>query len=189
MALVTEDFALYHALIPFFARHGQTVLVLKPGESVPTSVRALLGGPVGDPRSVALHSDLEATLLACLTHLDRKPGSAGYRRVAVGVDPGKVIGLAVVAEGHTILVAESMSPEAACERLAAWVSGLTAGELRIRVGSGARSIGLDLLGRLRRRLPGIQLELVAEHATTPVRPVTASRHTDAAIQIALRPPA
>lgn len=189
MALVTEDFALYHRLVPFFARHGHPILVLKPGEAVPASVRVLLGGPVGDLRSLALRDDLEATLLSVLTHLDRKPGATGYRRVVLGVDPGKVIGLAAVAEGRTLLVGESLSPEMACERLAAWVSGMTADDLRIQVGSGARSVGLDLIGRLRRRLPGLRVDLVAEHATTPVRPLTASRHTDAAIRIALRPPA
>ncbi|MEK6985204.1 MAG: hypothetical protein AABX89_02320 [Candidatus Thermoplasmatota archaeon] len=189
MALVTDDFSLYHRLVPFFAKHHHAVLVLKPSEAVPASVRVLLGGPIIDPRSVALRDDLEATLLACVTHLDRTPGATGYRCVVLGVDPGNVLGLAAVADGRTLLVAESLSPESACERLAVWVSGLTADELRIQIGSGARPVGLDLIGRLRRRLPGIRLDLVAEHATTPVRPRTTSRHTDAAIQIALRSPA
>ncbi len=188
IALVTDDFRLYHRLVPFFASHEQTVLVLKPGEAVPASVRALIGGPVGDPRTVALREDLEAALLACWTHLDRKADGSPYRRVVLGVDPGKVIGLAVVADGHWLLVGESLSVAAAVERLGAWASGLTAGELAVHIGSGAHSLAMDLYIGVRRRLPKVSVSLVSEEATTPVSPVTGSRHTDAAIHIAMRRP-
>ena len=186
IALVTDDFALYHKLVPFFAAHGQPVLVLKPGEAVPSSVRALVNGPPDDARTVALRDDLEATLLACTTQLDRRPGEAGYRRVVIGVDPGNVIGLAAVADGRSLLVAEARSSDAAVARVAAWVSGLTAGDLSIHVGAGAPAVGLPLYGQLRRRLPAVHMALIREEATTPWRAVTGSRHTDAAIHIAQR---
>lgn len=186
IALVTDDFALYHKLVPFFAAHGQTILVLKPGEAVPASVRALLNGPAEDARSVPLRDDLEASLLACFTHLDRRPGAAGYRRITLGVDPGKVIGLAVVADGHWLLVGTSLSVAAAVTRLAAWVTGLTAETMTAHVGAGAPAVGRELAATLRTRLPGVPVRIVREHATTPWRRETGSRHTDAAIHIALR---
>jgi hypothetical protein len=188
VALVTDDFRLYHRLVPFLESHGVQVLGLRPTDEVPAAVQVLLGGPAGDPRSVPLHDDLEATLLAAYRRLDRKPGRDGYRRVILGVDPGKVIGLAAVADGYWLLVGESLEVEAAVERLAQWAAGLAAPQLEVHIGAGAPRVGRDLLARLRRRLPEAKVSLVREEATTPGSHVTGSRHTDAAVHIALRDP-
>ncbi|MEA3203169.1 MAG: hypothetical protein QOI63_844 [Thermoplasmata archaeon] len=188
VALVTEDFRLYHRLVPFLESHGVHVLGLRPGDAVPPSVQVLLGGPPEDPRSLPLLGDLEATLLAAYRRLDRKPGRDGYRRVVLGVDPGKVIGLAAVADGHWLLVGEALSVEDALERLANWAVGLAAPALEVHIGAGAPRVGRDLLARLARRLPTAKVSLVREEATTPGSPVTGSRHTDAAVHIALRDP-
>jgi hypothetical protein len=188
VALVTDDFRLYHRLVPFLESHGIQVLGLRPADPVPNSVQVLLGGPPDDERSLPLHDDLEATLLSAYRRLDRKPGRDGYRRVVLGVDPGKVIGLAVVADGHWLLVGESLSVEDAVQRLATWCSGLAASDLHIHIGAGAPRVGRDLLARLARRLPEATVSLVREEATTPGSPVTGSRHTDAAVHIALREP-
>ncbi|HUR64653.1 MAG TPA: hypothetical protein VM241_09245 [Candidatus Thermoplasmatota archaeon] len=188
VALVTDDFRLYHRLVPFLESHGVQVLGLRPTDEVPAAVQVLLGGPAGDPRSVPLHDDLEATLLAAYRRLDRKPGRDSYRRVILGVDPGKVIGLAAVADGYWLLVGESLEVEAAVERLAQWAAGLAAPHLEVHIGAGAPRVGRDLLARLRRRLPEAKVSLVREEATTPGSHVTGSRHTDAAVHIALRDP-
>jgi hypothetical protein len=188
VAVVTDDFRLYHRLVPFLESHGVQVLGLRPGDPVPPSVQVLLGGPPEDPRSLQLHDDLEATLLAALRRLDRKPGRDGYKRVVLGVDPGKVIGLAVVADGSWLLVGESLSVEDAVERLAHWAVGLEHAGLQVHIGAGAPRVGRDLLARLARRLPGAGISLVREEATTPGSHVTGSRHTDAAVHIALRDP-
>ncbi len=188
VGLVTQDFALYHRLVPFLESHGMPVLGLRPGEPVPPSVRALLGGPADDPRSVALHDDHETTLLALFTHLDRHDGRPGYRSVTFGVDPGKVIGLAVVADGHWLLVGQALSVAQAVGRLAAWADGLVAERWSIHVGDGFPDQGRELVAALRRSQPGRPVSLVPEQATTPGSPVSGSRHTDAAIHIALRSP-
>lgn len=187
IALVTEDFRLYHRLVPFFESHGIPVLVLKPDEPVPTSVRALLGGPPTDARSVPVLPDLEATLLAAYWHLDRKPGAAGYKRITFGVDPGKVIGLAVVADGHRLLVGEALSVPDAVGRIATWAAGMAGDIWEVHVGSGAPTVSRELVQELRAVLPGARVEVVSEEATTPYSAVTGSRHTDAAVHIALRP--
>jgi hypothetical protein len=188
VALVTDDFRLYHRLVPFLESHGIQVLGLRSHDPVPASVRVLLGGPANDPRSLPLHDDLEATLLAAFRRLDQKAGRDGYRRVVLGVDPGKVTGLAVVADGLTLLVGEALSVEDAVERLSHWAAGLAAPSLEVHIGAGAPRVGRDLLARLARRLPGAKVSLVREEATTPGSHVTGSRHTDAAVHIALREP-
>lgn len=189
VALVTDDFRLYHELAPYLESKGIRVLGLKPGEAVPASVRVLLGGPASDPRAVALRPDREATLLAIYSVLDDRPTArAGYQRVVFGVDPGHAIGLAVLADGACLHVAEARSPEEAVDRIAAWATGLAAERWEVHVGDGHPKTGRGLLPAVKARLPQARVLLVPEEATSPFRPVTHSRHTDAAIHIALRGP-
>lgn len=189
VALVTDDFRLYHDLAPFLAQEGIQLLGLKPGERVPASVRVLLGGPEGDRRSIPLRAHREATLLAVYAALDERPTArGGYQRVVFGVDPGQVIGLAVLADGAWLHVAQVSKPEDAVERLADWATGLAARRWDVHVGNGDPQVGRPLLQALRQRLPQARVALVPEDKTSPYRPVTASRHTDAAILIALREP-
>jgi hypothetical protein len=189
VALVTDDFTLYHRLVPLFESHGLPLLGLRPGEAVPSSVRALVGGPPSDARCVPLDADGEATLLAALTHLDRRPGRAGYGRVAFGVDPGKVIGLAAVADGRWLIVGEVRSVPEAVLRIAAWRRGLAADAWEAHVGDGLPEQAREIAAALRAEVAGLQVVLVPEAATSPGSPVTVSRHTDAAIHIAMRSPA
>jgi hypothetical protein len=189
VALVTDDFRLYHELAPYLEANGIRVLGLKPGEDPPKSVKVLLGGPAGDPRTVPLRDDREATLLALIAALDERPtAKGGYRRVVFGVDPGHVIGLAVLADGQCLHVTEARSPDQAVERIAAWATGLSAQRWEVHVGDGHPKTGRGILPAVKARLPQARVLLVPEEATTPFRPVTASRHTDAAITIAQREP-
>jgi hypothetical protein len=108
--------------------------------------------------------------------------------LVIGIDPGKVIGLAVVADGRWLLVRECQGVAEAVARVVAWVGGLEAESMAVHIGSQARDVGKGLLEGLRGALPGIDVQFVPEHATTPWSHVTGSRHTDAAIHIALRSP-
>jgi hypothetical protein len=189
VALVTDDFRLYHEMAPYLEEHGIHVLGLKPGEPVPASVRVLLGGPADDARSLALRVDREATLIAIQAALDDRPTArAGYQRVVFGVDPGEVIGLAVLADGAWLHVAEVRSPEDAVARLSAWSTALAAREWEVHVGDGHPKTGRSLVRDLRGAIPSARVLLVPEEKTSPFRPLTQSRHTDAAILIALREP-
>ncbi len=165
------------------------MLGLRPDEPVPPAVRVLVGGPAGDARSVPLRTHREATLLAIYAALDERPtAQGGYRRVVFGVDPGHVIGLAVLADGAWLHVAEVRTIDAAVDRLRAWATGLSSKAWEVHVGDGDPQVGQPLLAALRGSLPLARVALVGEEKTSPYRPVTGSRHTDAAILIALREP-
>lgn len=186
VALVTDDFRLYHHLAPFLESEGIPVLGLKPGEPAPASVRILLGGPPGDPRTVAIRPDSEATLLAVLQGLDPRPTARPtYRRVVFGLDPGRVIGLAVVCDGNVMLTAECLSVAEAARRLLAWRTGLSGRVWEVHVGDGSPSVGQQLVSELWDSFQGAVL-FVPEHGTSPQVPATGSRHADAAALIAMR---
>jgi hypothetical protein len=185
VALVTDDFRIYHRLAPFLESQGLPVLGLRPGDAVPPTVQVLVGGPATDARSVPLRGDPEAVLLSVRCRMD---APSGYKRVIFGLDPGKVIGVAVVADGKWLLVAEALSVANAVDRVVTWAQGLAARSWEVHVGAGAPKVGRELLAALRSRLPNASCSLVPEDATTPHSHVTGSRHTDAAVHIALRRP-
>ncbi|HET6398876.1 MAG TPA: hypothetical protein VFH47_04920, partial [Candidatus Thermoplasmatota archaeon] len=167
VALVTDDFRLYHRIVPFMASRGITILGLAPGDPVPPAVRVLLDGPPADPRSIPVLDSLEATLLSVYQALDRRRRQGGYARVVFGVDPGHVIGLAVLCDGEVFLVAESMDMQEACDRIASWSTGLDAKAWEVHVGDGHPEVGRPLLRLMRERLPGMRVALTPEGATTP----------------------
>lgn len=188
VALVTDDFRLYHRLAPFLEAYGIRVLGLAPHDEVPAAARVVLAGPPGDPRSIPVRDDLEATLLATFAALDPRGRGQGYTRVVFGVDPGQVIGLAVLADGEPLLVGEARDVQQAAARLAAWATGLTARVWDVHVGDGAPETGKRLVRAVRTALPDAHVAVVGEEGTSPWFAVTGSRHTDAAIQIARREP-
>ncbi len=185
VALVTEDFRRYHELVPFFEEHGIQVLGLRPGDEVPVAVRVLIDGPPDDPRSIAARADLEATWLAVVAALDARRDGV-YRRVIIGVDPGETIGLAVLADGAVFWVQQTRTADDAAARIQHWATGLEARSWEIHVGDGAPAIGQAFIEAAKRRTPDIPCKMVAEEASSPTAPATMSRHTDAAIHIAMR---
>jgi hypothetical protein len=188
VALVTDDFRLYHHLAPFLESEGIPVVGLKPDEPVPAAVRVLLGGPPSDARSVPIADDSETMLLAVLQRLDARPTARpSYKRVVFGLDPGRVIGLAVVCDGETLLTAECLSVREATRRLLAWRNGLTGRKWEVHIGDGSPAVGQHLVSELWDVFQG-SVVFVPEHATSPQVPVTGSRHADAAVLIALREP-
>ncbi len=166
------------------------LLGIQPGEPVPPGVRVLLNGPPDDPRSVLVHDDLEATLLAAWSHLDERHETPGRpRRVVVGLDPGSVIGMALLADGITYLVAEDRDPEQAAQRIARWAQGVEPIQSwDVHIGDGPREEALALVRAVRKHMPTARVALVSEEGTTPYSAQTTSRHTDAAIHIAMREP-
>lgn len=189
VALVTDDLRIYHDLVPVFAERGVTLLGLRPDEPVPDTVQVLLGGPPSDHRSVPLHDDGDANVLAVAQALDDRPTAReAYREVVVGIDPGATIGLAVVCDGAAFLTAHASTPTDAVHRATAWLAGLRGGTVRIHVGDGAPAVRDAVVDAFTEGLPSATVHLVPEARTTPTSPWTQSRHTDAAIHIALRRP-
>lgn len=180
VALVTQDFRLYHELAPFFEAQGVQLLGLRPGDEVPDAVQVLLDGPADDARSVAVQADVEATWLAALSVWD----SRDAKHVVLGVDPGETIGLAVLVGGWAYWTTQVRGVQAAVERILAWRPALTGWQAN--VGDGAPDVGIDLCRRLRKAWPELPTRIVSEAGSTPPSSVTQSRHTDAAIRIAMR---
>ena len=160
------------------------MVVLRPNEPIPESVRVLLGGPPEDARSVRLHKDSEVTMLAVLVALFHP---LPFKRATFGVDPGQISGLALLGDGQPLMWAECLSAAAIVERIVAWRQAVSAESWHLHVGDGTPE-SMGLLSAVKKIWPEISASLVHEQATTPISPQTMSRHTDAALIIAHRNP-
>lgn len=188
VALVTNDFRRYHDLVPFFENEGMMLLGLAPGDPVPPAVRVVIGGHPDDPRSLPFFDDREAMYLAVRAALDPRRLDGTFRRVVVGIDPGDTIGMAVLADGALFWVRECHRVEDVVQRVEAWHPALGAKQWEVHIGDGAPNVGAALAWSLRQRMPEMPVAFVHEAASSPTAPVTLSRHTDAAIHIAMREP-
>jgi hypothetical protein len=156
-------------------------------DDVPASIRVLLDGPPADARSIAVHADDDATWLATVAALDpRRDGP--YRRIVIGIDPGAAIGLAVLADGAVLWVDEVRDPNAVVQRLQSWQPALATLRWEILIGDGAPDIGDALKAAIATRFGDMFVAFVPETASSPTSAQTMSRHTDAAILIAMREP-
>ncbi len=185
-AIMTDDFRVYHELAPWFEARGVQLLGLRAGEEVPPTVRVVLGGPPDDARSVPLPEDPEAAWLRVCQGLDARRNGGPYRHVVVGVDPGATIGVALLADGAVFIVAECHSADEVARRLLVWRPSLDAEQWSIHVGDGAPEFGEPLAQAVQKAWPDAVVTFTSEQASSPAAPATMSRHTDAAIYIAMR---
>ncbi len=185
-ALMTDDFRVYHELAPWFEHRGVQLLGLRQGEEIPPSVRVVLGGPPGDGRSAPLPTDTEAAWLLVCQGLDPRRNGAPYHRVIIGIDPGATIGVAVLADGAVLLVAECHSVDEVVARMQIWKPSLRADTWAVHVGDGAPEVGDALADAAATAWPDATVTFIPEQASSPAAPATMSRHTDAAIYIAMR---
>lgn len=183
---MTDDFRVYHELAPWFERHGVQLLGLRPGDEIPPSVRVVLGGPPDDLRSAPLPDDTEAAWLLVCQGLDPRRNGGPYHHVVLGIDPGATIGVAVLADGAVLLVAECRSVDEVIQRMTAWKPSLKTEAWAVHVGDGAPEVGDELAEAAASAWPDATVTFIPEQASSPPAPATMSRHTDAAIYIAMR---
>jgi hypothetical protein len=171
IAVVTDDFSLYHDLVVRLKRRGVPFASLTPRDPVPDDVGVVITSPaeaktVDFRPVVATRSDLEDAIDQALKALaGREPAQV----LAVGVDPGRTIGLAAVADGLVVATARCAGVDEAVNRVRLFLQRHPARRQVIRIGHGAPTLRDVLVRRL--LVSGVPVEIVDESRTT--RPVEA----------------
>ncbi len=111
--------------------------------------------------------------------------------VVIGVDPGKEIGVAVVADDRVLKTDVFESVNEAIEAVVRQASALTCSRKLVRIGSGGQEYGSDMVSALRQTLPeGVEIERVEEWGTSRHALFTShsrkTRNVASATAIALR---
>lgn len=171
VAVVTEDFSLYHDLVVRLKRRGIPFASLSPRDPLPDDVGVILTSPAEaedlDFRPVVpTRGDLDDAIDQALKALaGREPAQV----VAVGIDPGRSIGVAAVADGLVVSSARCGSVDEAVGRVRLLLQRHPAARQVIRIGHGAPTLRDVLIRRL--LVSGVPVEVVDESRTT--RPVEA----------------
>ena len=169
---------------------------LVPGESIPTEVKVVFTTErekplVNHPKVLIFPEDGDIENLVNETKriLD---GKEAYDRIVIGVDPGEVIGMAVIADGKVIEQNNCFSP---CELVKSAVKFLrnlnfSLTSITVKIGNGV-PIYKEIVETLDVALPQqVNLEIVGEEGTNKPskenRHSRKIRHISSAIRIAAR---
>lgn len=185
LGIQTDDFAAYHDMVQLLRERGIDFISLAPGEPVPSRVGVLLTSAENAAEATFPHivviTHPEETLEAAQRTL---AGYEHFRRCVIGIDPGERPGLAVLADGRVIRLIHASTPEAVRDNILHALDTVPADAFLVRIGDGAPTFRDRTLRALEEL--DLDIELVDETNTTPVRPRGLGRRdTAAATHIAL----
>ena len=163
---MTEDFSLYHDLVVRLKKRGLAFASLSPKDPIPREVGVVITSPkeakgISFRPAVATSGDLEDAIDQALKAL---AGREGAELLAVGVDPGRRIGVAAVADGVVVASAGVTSVDDAVNRVRMFLQRHPATRQVVRIGDGAPTVRDVLI----QRLQGLEtpIEVVDERRTT-----------------------
>ena len=172
--------------IPFFS--------LLPGQVVPSEVELVVTTEKEKPlvnfgRVLVFKSESELDSLMSAVTI-RLQGKEAYEKIVVGVDPGQVFGLAVVADGKVIDKANCLGLQETVNKIKSILKNinLSATAVKIKIGNGV-SAYKELIEALDYSAPAkVILEVVSEAGTNrPLKKRSRSiRHITSATRIAAR---
>lgn len=174
IAVATVNGKAYYLIVQELRKRNIPFLSLKPEETIPAEVKAVI--TTEGERHLINHQKVivynhKIRLESLVNEATRAAqGKDRYERIVIGIDPGKVIGLAILADGKVIETANCFSIS---ETLARTMTILRDFEhvpiesFTVRVGDGAPEYKEELLRKLDQALsPNISLESVGEAGTS-----------------------
>ncbi len=172
--------------IPFFS--------LIPGQVVPSEVKLVVTTEkekalVNFGRVLVFKSESELDSLMNAVTI-RLQGKEAYEKIVIGVDPGEVFGLAVVADGKLVDQANCLGPQETVNKIKGILKNvnLSATAVKIKIGNGV-SAYKELIEALDYLVPAkVILEVVSEAGTNrPLKKRSRGiRHITSATRIAAR---
>ncbi len=174
IAVATVDGKAYYLIVQELRKRNIPFVSLKPEETIPAEIKAVITTK-GERRlvnhqKVITYSD-QTRLQSLVNEAMRSAqGKDRYERMIVGIDPGKVIGLAILADGKVLETANCFSISETLERTMMILRDLEhvpTESFTVRIGDGAPEYKEELLRRLDQALPfNISLESVGEAGTS-----------------------
>lgn len=171
IAVATVSGKAYFFLVSELKRKNLSFLSLKPTDPVPLDIKVVITTEkeqhqITHPNIIVFkdNSDPEA-IVAEATRIAQ--GKASYEKIVVGVDPGKIFGIAVLGDGKVVETANGSSAEETF-RIIKDVLKKTPSEVSIvRIGDSAPTYADELVHLLDVDLPkNVAIEMVSEEGTT-----------------------
>lgn len=173
IAVATVSGKAYYLIVRELKKRNIPFLSLTPHERIPMEIKIVLTTEEERPlirhgRVVALKSEMAPEALINQA-LQAAQGKESYGKITIGVDPGKIFGLAVLADGRVVETANSSSVEETSEKIKQILEnfeGTSTASISVKIGNGVLEYQATLLEALDEELPSnIVLESVREEGT------------------------
>ncbi len=174
IAVATVQGKAYYLIVNELKKRNIPFLSLTPTEPVPVEIKIVMTTEkekhLINHENVLVYKegkDLEATINSALQIAH---GKGHYEKLTVGIDPGKVLGFAVIADGKVVEAENCFSVEEAVEKIKKVLKNLsdaTTTSTTVKIGNGVPAIKEDLIRALDETLPqNVVLESVEEAGTS-----------------------
>jgi hypothetical protein len=173
IAVVTVSGKAYYLIVNELKKKNVPFISLTPDDAVPIEIKVVITTkreqPLISHEKVLVYSDeveLEALINEALQIIH---GKEYYERIVIGVDPGKIFGLAVLADGKVVETENCFSVEETLNRIKSILKNLEktpVNSLWVKIGDGVPAYKEKLLRALDDALPSnVTLESVGEAGT------------------------
>ena len=173
IALATVSGKAYYLIVNELKRKNLPFLSLTPGEAVPIEVEVVITTQgekelVNHKRLLVYQNDM--TVESLVNEASKiAAGKEYFAKITVGIDPGNVVGIAVLADGKVIETANCFSIEETLDEIVNVLKGLEnvhSTSVSVKVGDGVPIHKENLLRILDKALPSnVVLESVSEVGT------------------------
>ncbi len=182
IAVATVQGKAYYLIVNELKKRNIQFLSLTPTEPVPVEIKIVMTTEkekhLINHENVLVYKegeDLEAMINSAL---QIAYGKRYYEKLTVGIDPGKVLGFAVIADGKVVEAENCFSVEEAIEKIKKVLKNLsdaTTTSTTVKIGNGVPAIKEDLMRALDEALPqNVVLESVEEAGTS--RYISEAKH-------------
>lgn len=173
IAVVTVSGKAYYLIVNELKKRKVPFLSLTPNEPIPLGIKVVI--TTEEEKSLIKHGKIliyhEGANIESLVNeaLQIAQGKENYERVVVGVDPGEVFGLAVLADGKVVETGNCFSVKDALNRIIGIVKNFgdkPVASISVKIGDGVPEYKEKLLRVLDKALPSdVVLESVSEAGT------------------------
>jgi len=173
IAVVTVSGKAYYLIVNEFKRRNIPFLSLTPYESIPMEVRVVLTTREEEAliqhQKVLVLDDGNESAAIVNEAVQIIQGRDSYEKVTIGIDPGEVFGLAVVADGKVIETENCYGLSETLHKIETLIQNLEdtlPSSISVKIGDGVRECKDKLLNALDETLPSnVVLESVREAGT------------------------
>ncbi|MCW4019990.1 MAG: hypothetical protein NWF14_01995 [Candidatus Bathyarchaeota archaeon] len=174
IAVTTVSGRAYYRLVNELKQRMISFLSLIPGESIPSSVEVVITTaeekPSVDHPTVLVYdagADPSGTIDEALRIIQSKEA---YGELAIGVDPGKTFGIAVLGDGKVLRKEERLPLEMAVDNILSEMKKNPAKVRKVKIGNGIPELAEEIASRLSPALPDdVAIEMVSEEGTSSLR--------------------
>jgi hypothetical protein len=180
VAVATVQGKAYFLIVNKLKERNLPFISLVPGETVPTEVKAVITTAkekhlINHEKILVYDSETEPDTLANEV-MKILQGKEVYEKIVIGVDPGEVFGLAVIADGKVNETGNCFSIQEALAKISSVIKNVdfSSTAVSIKIGSGVPAYK-ELIETLDAALPPeVVLEVVSEAGTN--RPLDENKH-------------